>query len=385
MLTVLIILSGTAIAMEQTIEATGMYLIGDGPDENVATAKERARVEAKRVAAEKAGVYVESFSKSQNSVLTKDEINVVSAQIMRVIRDEVLPQVTPDGHILYTCNLQVSVNTDNIDLKKIMEDRIAVEKNIELEKKIKELQEQNEQLKKKYKETTDNLTKDVISGEIKSNEKEFLTAVTELPVYTRNGWKVGIDVSSIKYNGESGIISFNTSENNIIRGNGCVEYLKIKISDNTYFSVDTIGYDNGQRFSFKAGKGSNWRRIEPDSREEKYQQVIYSYLGIKSNSVNRPPKWEYASTLNFSDSSQYYYLDTNNVEISRDTGTMKVFTKCYSTKYGDNYNDMIYDFTNKKILAFFTESDRYVDITERAMQYDWDLYNLGKRIFDSKD
>lgn len=35
-------------AAPQNIEATGEYLIGDGPDENINTAKERARTEAKR-------------------------------------------------------------------------------------------------------------------------------------------------------------------------------------------------------------------------------------------------------------------------------------------------------------------------------------------------
>ena len=40
----------SAFAEIRTIEAEGTYLVGDGMDENPATAKARAREEAKRVA-----------------------------------------------------------------------------------------------------------------------------------------------------------------------------------------------------------------------------------------------------------------------------------------------------------------------------------------------
>ena len=48
----------TVFASVQTIEADGYYIIGDGPDENHSVAKNRAKMDAKRSAAEKAGIFV---------------------------------------------------------------------------------------------------------------------------------------------------------------------------------------------------------------------------------------------------------------------------------------------------------------------------------------
>ena len=47
----------------QTVEADGYYIMGDGLDENQAVAKERARADAKRVASEQAGFFIESISR----------------------------------------------------------------------------------------------------------------------------------------------------------------------------------------------------------------------------------------------------------------------------------------------------------------------------------
>ena len=47
--------SNIANAELMQIEASGSYTVGDGPDENISVAKDRARMEAKRSAAEKAG------------------------------------------------------------------------------------------------------------------------------------------------------------------------------------------------------------------------------------------------------------------------------------------------------------------------------------------
>ena len=45
----------------KVVEADGYYIMGDGPEENQAVAKERARADAKRAASEQAGIYVESI------------------------------------------------------------------------------------------------------------------------------------------------------------------------------------------------------------------------------------------------------------------------------------------------------------------------------------
>lgn len=51
-----------ASAERLTIEATGTYTIGDGLDENISVAKDRAKTDAMRNASEQASVFVESLS-----------------------------------------------------------------------------------------------------------------------------------------------------------------------------------------------------------------------------------------------------------------------------------------------------------------------------------
>lgn len=104
-------------ATPQNIEATGAYLIGDGPDENINTAKERARTEAMRAAAEKAGVYVESYSKTKGQALTADDIRVVSAQVLSIQKEGFLAKITSDQkHIIWICTIKATVDPDNINL-----------------------------------------------------------------------------------------------------------------------------------------------------------------------------------------------------------------------------------------------------------------------------
>ena len=55
-------------AAPQRIEATGVYIMGDNDSPKIA--RDAARQEAMRVAVEKAGVYVESYSRTKNMQLT---------------------------------------------------------------------------------------------------------------------------------------------------------------------------------------------------------------------------------------------------------------------------------------------------------------------------
>ena len=56
--------------------------MGDG--ETPSVAESRALLNAKRVALEQAGTYVESYTKVENIQVTKDEIQVLTSGIMEV-------------------------------------------------------------------------------------------------------------------------------------------------------------------------------------------------------------------------------------------------------------------------------------------------------------
>ena len=165
--------SNIANAELMQIEASGSYTVGDGPDENISVAKDRARMEAKRSAAEKAGVYIESYSKTENMVLTKDEVKAVSAGVLRIKNEDIKINTIDGKVIVFVCNIIAEVDTSNIDLKKIMTNKNAIEDNIYLFKEINRLKLENENLKLKFKQAQSNVQKEEVQKQITENETYF--------------------------------------------------------------------------------------------------------------------------------------------------------------------------------------------------------------------
>jgi len=64
------------------IVSEGAYNMGDG--ETPSAAESRALLNAKRIALEQAGTYVESYTKVKNMQVTEDEIHVLTSGIMEV-------------------------------------------------------------------------------------------------------------------------------------------------------------------------------------------------------------------------------------------------------------------------------------------------------------
>ena len=112
-LVVLVSVPPKASAEVQTVEADGYYIIGDGPDENHSMAKKRARLDAKRIAAEKTGVFVEGLSIVKNGKLTRDEILTITAQILKIESEKITPEVIGDT-IRYRCHIVAKVDSSNI-------------------------------------------------------------------------------------------------------------------------------------------------------------------------------------------------------------------------------------------------------------------------------
>ncbi len=156
------------------IEADGFYTMDEELKENKYIAKERARLEAKRAATEKAGVYIESFSSVKNGELIKDEINTISAQILKIQDEEITTEMI-DGTVRYKCHIVAVVESSNI-LDKLRQDRQKLYEVIEQYKRREEelLSIKNEllELKTKYKTANKN-DKESISLKIKHNEARF--------------------------------------------------------------------------------------------------------------------------------------------------------------------------------------------------------------------
>lgn len=133
-------------ASPQRITATGVYVMGENDSPRIA--KDAARQEAMRIAVEKAGVYVESYSRSENMTLTEDDVRVLSGAVLKVTSEKDVPELL--GNVWrYTVTLTAEIDPDKMDLKAMMQKREELEK---LQKERDDLRKQNEELLEKYKE-----------------------------------------------------------------------------------------------------------------------------------------------------------------------------------------------------------------------------------------
>lgn len=145
-----------ASAQIENINASGSYTIGDG-DENINVARQKAKDDAMRMAVEKAGVYVESYSKVENMTLTADEVRTIAGNILKINSCEIEPIILEDEKtkaktIKYICYINAIIDTDVINLKMRMEQRRTSEKIESLENQLSEAMKEIKSLTVKLKE-----------------------------------------------------------------------------------------------------------------------------------------------------------------------------------------------------------------------------------------
>lgn len=136
--------AGNAAAAPEIIEAEGVYLLGD--NDSPKSARDAARAEAMRSATEQAGVYIESYSETQNYTLTSDEVRIVAAAVLRVLSEEVTPELAGDVW-RYRVRLVCTADTDGIDLAALAGNKAEIAR---LQRERDELQRANEDLRARY-------------------------------------------------------------------------------------------------------------------------------------------------------------------------------------------------------------------------------------------
>ena len=169
----------TTLAAEQLIEASGEYVMDPRLDETFASATARAREEAKRAAAEKAGVYLRSYSKTINLELVEDEVETVASRFLK-IQEELPTKMEPinNGALLkFTVTIKALVDdVDESKLKALMQDKPsmadATRKYKELQEKYDALKNQMETLKHRYDKAND-AQRAEIKREVARNTENF--------------------------------------------------------------------------------------------------------------------------------------------------------------------------------------------------------------------
>ena len=116
----LLMLALMSVASAKTYEivAEGNYTIGDRDTRE--TAKKHAVQDAMRIAVEKAGVYVESYSETKNYQLTQDQVRTIAAGVVKVLDESI--DFYDNGNVCRAV-IYASVNTDDINLEELMNTR----------------------------------------------------------------------------------------------------------------------------------------------------------------------------------------------------------------------------------------------------------------------
>lgn len=147
--------------IEQTVEATGEYRLGD--NDTRAQAKDAALSDAKRVAAEKVMVYVKSNSQIENYEVIKDKIETYTQAKMQIL-DQKYSFVGEEGTI---CQANILANV-KIDIDEIERQRQEEERRQRQEEENRQRQEEEQ---RRHQEKNQSDDKDIL--------KAIITAVID--------------------------------------------------------------------------------------------------------------------------------------------------------------------------------------------------------------
>lgn len=164
----MVLSSISAYAKTITVEADGYALLGSG--DSLEVGYERAKHDAMRNAADKAGVYVSSYAVVENGVLTKDEIEIMSATVMKVLEIENTPEVLGGKGIQLKSHIKATINTDDMEMA-------AYKRNALIEKE-KEL--------KKIKAEYANYKQETSKNKLSSLDEKYMTTMLEQVIITND-------------------------------------------------------------------------------------------------------------------------------------------------------------------------------------------------------
>ena len=198
----LMIFQAVGLAATGTFSAHGEYLMSDYDTPEIA--EEIALDFAKQNAAEQAGIYLESYSRTKNFELEADEIKTVASSKVEVLEKNISRQSQSNGRILLRADITAKVDTSELDnfIKQAREKRQAVIQ------RYKDLQEMNTKIKQDIETFQSKLA--VIKDEVKDDEllieqerinREFLSKqkVEEFAYSPFKNEEIKYDITRIKY------------------------------------------------------------------------------------------------------------------------------------------------------------------------------------------
>ncbi len=158
----------------RTITATGEYRMGD--NDTRTDAKRLALLDAKRLALEQTGTYIESITQIKNFDLSKEEIRAYTAGIVEVVEQATRDAIEGTTHII-----RVDV-TAKIDTDVVARQIDSVRKNETAKAELLKLRVERDQLKQEIEATTRQLAALKSKTEVETVTKQRQQAVTRLEV-----------------------------------------------------------------------------------------------------------------------------------------------------------------------------------------------------------
>jgi tetratricopeptide (TPR) repeat protein len=171
---------GNATAEIRTISATGEYRMG--ANDTRTDAKRLALLDAKRLALEQAGVYIESITEVKTFDLTKEEIRAYTAGIVEVIEQKTRTVMEGDSTVIRvdaTAKIDTDVVTRQIE---------ALRKNDSMKAELTRLRAEGEQLQREVEIRTRELTALRSKAEVHlvTQQRQALIAQTMVNELLRN-------------------------------------------------------------------------------------------------------------------------------------------------------------------------------------------------------
>ncbi|MFZ3122803.1 MAG: tetratricopeptide repeat protein [Thermodesulfovibrionales bacterium] len=153
------------------IVSEGAYNMGDV--ETPSIAESRALLNAKRIALEQAGTYVESYTKVKNIQVTEDEIQVLASGIMDVEILDKKRTIVGDGFRFWV-KIKAKVNPDRIqEMAKKVKEKSVVDDYKKIQEAYDKSQREIEELKKQLAQTKSEKEKKQVEAKISDDERIF--------------------------------------------------------------------------------------------------------------------------------------------------------------------------------------------------------------------
>lgn len=164
-----------AYAETKEIIAEGTYVMTEG--ETPGVAQERAVFDAKRLAVEQAGTYLESYSVVKDLQLVKDELRVVAAEVLDTTIIDTTKEMLSGETIKFWVKIRCVVNTDNLEaMRDRLQDRAELDKLRMLQADYDRVALENNELKAGLAQANTAEARKQVQAALSQNEQAF-TAV----------------------------------------------------------------------------------------------------------------------------------------------------------------------------------------------------------------